>query len=114
MWREANNFATSMSDSRFLSHNTSPVDECLRDAVVEAEETAYTHLRKRVESLVDDIGQQFFAIQEAELDKQMLRELTSAEDKELGILRSEFVRQVENMSRERSRSYVHRSLGNGP
>jgi hypothetical protein len=48
------------------------------------------------------------------LDRQMQRELTSAEDKELGILRSEFVRQVENMSRERSRSYVHPSLGNGP
>ena len=114
LWREANNFATSMSDSRFLSHNTSPVDECLRDATVEAEETAYTHLRKQIESLVDGIGQQFFTIQEAECDRQILREITSAEDKELGSLRSEFVRQIEDISRERSRSYVHHSLGNGP
>jgi hypothetical protein len=116
LWREANNFATSISDSRFLSRRdfTSPVDECLHDAIVEAEETAYTHLRKQIESLVDGIGQRFFTIQQAEYDKQILREITSGEDKELGILRSEFVRQVEDMSRERSRSYVHRSLGNGP
>lgn len=63
---------------------------------------------------MDDISRQILSIQEAEWDKQLQREITSEEDNELGILRSEFVHQVEDLSRERSRSYVHRSLGNGP
>ena len=113
LWREANNFVSTISDSRFLSHrdlDTTPVEEYLRDAMVDAEETAHTYLRKLIESLVDGIGQQFFTIQKAECDKQIVREITSEEDKELGILRSEFVHRVEDLSRERSRSYVTCSL----
>ena len=116
LWREANNFASSITDSRFLSHrdlDITPVDvdECLRDAVVEAEETAHTYFRKLIESLVGGIGQEFFTIQKAECDRQIIREITNEEDKELGILRSEFVHRVEGLSRERSQSYVHCSLG---
>jgi hypothetical protein len=111
MWRDANKFASSVSDSDFLSRlNTTPVDECFRDATVEAEETAHAYFRKQIESLVDGIGQQIFSIQKAECDKQMLREITSGEDKELGTLRSDFVHQVEDSSRERSQSYVPHSL----
>ena len=114
LWREANTFASSVSDSRFLSNRnlgTTAVDECLRDAIAEAEETAHNYFRKLIESLVDGISQQFFTIQKAECDRQIIREITSEEDKELGILRSEFVHRVEDLSRERSQSYVHCSLG---
>ena len=112
MWRDANNFAASVPDSRFLSKlKTTPVDECLRDAIVNAEEVAHSYLKKLIQSLVDKIGPQIFSNQVAESNKQIQREVTSEEDKELGILRSEFVHQVEALSRERSRSYVHLSLG---
>jgi methionyl-tRNA synthetase len=112
LWREALNFASSVSDSRFLLQlNTAPVDECLHDATVEAQETVYAYLRKLIESLVDGIGQQIFSIQKAECDAQIQREVTSGENKELEILRSDFVLQVEASSRKRSRSYVHHNLG---
>ena len=108
MWRDANNFASSVSDSRFLvQFKVTPVDECLRDAINEAEETAYNYLRRLIESLVDAIGRNISTIQEAECDKQIQRVVSSDEDKELEILRSEFVHHIEDLTRERSRSYVH-------
>jgi hypothetical protein len=111
MWREANNFAASVSDSRFLSQlHAAPVNECLHDVTVETEETAYAYLRNLIESLVDGIGRQIFSIQKEECDRQILRDVTSGEDKELGILRSEFVHHIEDSTRERCRSYVHNSL----
>ena len=109
--REANNFATTVSDSRFLSElNAAPAHECLNDAVAEAKETAFACLRNQVESLVDGIGQQIFAIQKTDCDKQIQREVTSGEEKELGVLRSEFVHRLEDLTRDRSRSYVHSSF----
>ena len=110
LWRDAHNYASSVSDSSFLQLITTPIDECLRDAIVDAEETAYTCLRKLIESLVDGIGPQFLTIQKAEDDKQIKRAITSEEEKELGILRSKFVHRVEDLSREHSRSYVHYNL----
>ena len=110
LWRDAHNYASSVSDSSFLQLITTPIDECLRDAIVDAEETAYTCLRKLIESLVDGIGPQFLTIQKAEYDKQIKRAITSEEEKELGILRSKFVHRVEDLSREHSRSYVHYNL----
>ena len=83
---------------------------------MKAEKTAYAHLKKLIK-LVDGISQQILSIQKVEHDtqlKQIQREITSEEDKELGTIRSEFVQQVEDMSRERSRSYVHHSRGNSP
>lgn len=59
---------------------------------------------------MDGISQQLLSIQEVEYNKQIQREIVSEEDKELGILRSEFVHQIKNQSRERSRSYVDYSL----
>ena len=109
--REANYFATTVSDTRFLSElNTAPVHECLRDAAAEAKKTAFACLRNQVESLVDGIGQQIFAIQKADCDKQIQREVTNGEEKELGVLRSEFVHRLEDLTRDRSRSYVHSSF----
>ena len=111
MWREANNFAASVSDSRFLSQlQAAPVKEYLHAATVEAQETAYTYLRNQTESLVDDIGRQIFLIQKEECDKQMQRDVTSGEDRELGVLRSQFVHHIEDSTREHCRSYVHSSL----
>lgn len=111
MWREANKFATSVSDSRFLSElNAVPVHECLRDAAAEAKETAFACLRNQVESLVDGIGQQIFTIQKAECEKQIQREVASGEEKELRVLRFEFIHQIEDLTQDRSRSYVHSSL----
>jgi hypothetical protein len=105
MWREANNAAASVSDSDFLLQlRAAPVHECLHDAIVDAEETAYAYLRNLIESLVDDIGKQIFSIQKEECDRQILRDVTSGEDKELGILRSEFVHHIEDSSREHCRS----------
>ena len=111
MWREANKFAASVSDSNFLLQlHAAPVNECLHDATAEAEETAYAYLKNQIESLVDGIGKQIFSIQKEECDKQILRDITSGEDKELGILRSEFVHHIEDSTREHCRSYVHNSL----
>jgi hypothetical protein len=108
MWREANNFAASVSDSRFLLQLHA--NECLHDATVEAEETAYAYLKTLIESLVDGIGRQIFLIQKEECDRQILRDVTSGEDKDLGILRSGFVHHIEDLTREHCRSYVHNSL----
>ncbi|KAF8491332.1 hypothetical protein F5888DRAFT_1057818 [Russula emetica] len=105
MWREANNSAASVSDSRFLLQlHSAPVNEWLHDATIEAKETAYAYLRNLIESLVDGIGKQIFTIQKEECDRQILRDVTSGEEKELGILRSEFVHLIEDSTRERCRS----------
>ena len=111
LWRDANKYASSVSDSCFLSQLSTPlVDECLHDATVEVEETAYTCLMELIESLVDGIGQQFLTVQKEECDKQLKREIASEEEKELGIIRSGFVHRVKDLSRERSRLYVPCSL----
>jgi hypothetical protein len=106
LWRDARKFSLSVSDSHFFSmlKGTESIDECLHDAINAAEEIAYVYLRKLIESLVDKLGKQIFTIQKGECDKQINREITREEDTELGILRSEFVQQVEVLSRERSRS----------
>ena len=112
MLREASNFASTVSDTHFLSEfNGAPAHECLRDAAADAKETAFACLRIQVESLVGGIGQQIFTIQKAECEKQIQREVTSGEEKELGVLRSEFVHRLEDLTRDRSRTYVHSSLG---
>jgi hypothetical protein len=111
MWREAKNAAASVSDSRFLLQlHAAPVNECLHDATVEAEEIAHGYLRNQIKSLVDAIGKQIFSIQKDECDRQILRDVNCGEEKELGILRSEFVHQIEDSTREHCRSYVHNSL----
>ena len=111
MWREAKNAAASVLDSRFLLQlHAAPVNKCLHDAAVEAEEIANAYLRNEIESLVDNIGKQIFSIQKDECDRQILRDVTSGEDKELGILRSEFVHHIEDSTREHCRSYVHNNL----
>jgi hypothetical protein len=83
----------------------------LQEAVVaEVKETPYACLTTAVESVVSSVGQQILSTQKEESDKQIQREVASAEEKELGILRSDFVRQIEDLTRQRSRSYVHHIL----
>jgi hypothetical protein len=111
LWKEANKSVASVSDSRFLLQlHAPPVHECLHDATVKTKETVYAYFRNLVESLVDGIGKQIFSIRKEECDRQILRDVTSGEDKELGILRSEFVHHIEDSSREHCRSYVQNSL----
>ena len=111
LWNEAKNFSLSISDSDFLTQlKTADLDECLRDATAEAEETAYACLATGVESLVSGIGHQILSTQKGEFDKQIQREVGSVEERELGILRSDFVHQIEDSTRQRSQSYVHHIL----
>lgn len=116
LWRDANHFASLVSDSHFFSSlSTASVDECLHEPIAVAKEAAYNYLSRQIESLVDQIGQQIFAVQKEEYGKRIRREVTSEEVRELGILRSEFVYQVQDLSREHSQShsqsYVNYSLG---
>jgi hypothetical protein len=113
LWNEAKNFSSSVSDSGFLSWLKTPdldLDECLRDATAEAEETAYACLATAVESLVSGIGHQILSTQKGECDKQIQREVGSVGERELGTLRSDLVRQIEDSTRQRSQSYVHHIL----
>ncbi|KAH9171607.1 hypothetical protein EDB89DRAFT_1906886 [Lactarius sanguifluus] len=105
MWRSANNYATSISDSRFLSHvKKISASDYLHDAAVECEETAYDCLTTQLDSLVSGISQQILSTQNDECDRQVQREVKSEEEKELKVARAEFVQQIEDLCRERSRS----------
>jgi hypothetical protein len=97
------------SHHRYLIHASSHTQH-LRDATVEAEKNAYARLRELID-IVDGIGKEILLIQKAECDKHIQREMASGEEKELGVLRSDFVHQVEDSSRKRSRSYVSHSAG---
>jgi len=111
MWRDANHAASLLSDSRFLSQlKDMATHECLRDATVEAEAAAYAYLPTVVETLVDGIGKQILVAQKQECDKQIDREIKSEGDREFGTLRSDFVRLIEDLYRERTSSYVPHSF----
>lgn len=111
VWKDANQFALSVADSRFLSDlKATTIPECLRDATAEAEKAAYTCLTTQIESLVTGITVQILSMQKSECDKQIQREVKSSQERALRKLRSRFIRQIEDSSRERSRSYVRQSL----
>jgi hypothetical protein len=111
LWREARNFAKTVSDPRFLSEFMNPTNNCLYRATTEAQETAYACLAKQIGSSEYSIHQLILSIQKEECTKQAQREVKSEEDRELRILRSDFVHHIENLSRERSKSYVFTYLG---
>ena len=107
MLQDAQKFVLLVSDSRFLEQlMTTTFDDCLRDYIDQAKETSYACLTTMVESLVTGIGSQIFSSQQAECDRQVQREVGSGEDRGLRALRSDFVHRIEDLSRERSRSYV--------
>lgn len=109
MWEDCDNYSTSMSDLRFLSYvKTIPAADLLHAAAVECEETAYDCLTTQLDSLVHETSVQIVSIQEEEYDKQVQLEAKNEEEKgrELKDCRIKLIRQVEDLSRERSRSYV--------
>ena len=107
MWRNAHNYASSISDVRFLSYlKTIPATAFLHNAAVECEETAYHCLTTQLDSLVSGICQQIISIQKDGCDVQLQREVKSEEEKELKVSRVEFVHKIEDLCRERSRSCV--------
>jgi hypothetical protein len=107
LWRDAWNYATSrISDSHFLSDFMAPVYSCLNDATAEAGEIAYAYLAERIASLESMIHQKILSIQNEECNRQAQHESKSEEDRELSAHRSHFTRQIEDLSRERSKSYV--------
>ena len=100
-------FSSSVSDSDFLKQlKTATLDECLRHPAVEAEETAHACLTTQVDSLVAGFGQEILSMQKRKCDKQIQLEISCDENRELGCLRAGFVGQIEDLTRQRSRSYV--------
>jgi hypothetical protein len=111
MWRNAHNYALSISDVRFLSYlKTIPATHYLHNAAVECEGTAYHCLTTQLDSLVSGISQQILSIQKDGCDTQIQRKVKSEEEKELKVPRVEFIRKIEDLCRERSRSCVVYSL----
>jgi hypothetical protein len=107
LWRDALNYATSqISDSCFLSDFMAPAHSCLNDATAEAGEIAYTCLAERIASLESVIHQKILSIQNEECNRQAQYESKSEEDRELSTHRSYFTRQIEDLSREHSKSCV--------
>lgn len=110
MWKSAHNYATSVSDLNFLSFiKTIPSDDFLHMAAVECEDTAYFCLIMLVNSLVSRICQRILSTQKEECDKQVRRKIKNAEERELKTSRIAFVKRIEDLCRERSRSYVTHS-----
>ncbi len=112
MWRDANTYATKVSDANFLSYlRTIPDANYLHNAAVKCENAAYGDLTTQLDSLVSGISQQILSIQKEECDKQVQREVKNEEEKELKVSRVEFVRQIEDLSKGHSGSYVACSSG---
>ncbi|KAH9162128.1 hypothetical protein EDB89DRAFT_1913418, partial [Lactarius sanguifluus] len=90
MWRASNNYATSISDSRFLSHvKTISSRDFLHDTAVECEETAYDCLTTQLDPLVSSICQQILSIsgRKEECDQEVQLEAKREEEKELKVSR---------------------------
>ena len=107
MWINAYNYATTVSDSRFLSHakNVQIGDsQSSQNIAVECEEAAYDYLKTQLDSLTSGISQQILSIQKDGCDAQVQCEVKSEVEKELKLSRAEFARQIEDLCRERSRS----------
>ncbi|KAH9023376.1 hypothetical protein EDB85DRAFT_2184321 [Lactarius pseudohatsudake] len=112
MWRSANNYAASISDSRFLSYvETVSASDFLHEIAVECEETAYDCLTTQLDPLVSVICQQILSIRKKECDRQVEPEAKIEEEKELKVSRAELVQQIEDLCRERSRSCLTRRRG---
>jgi hypothetical protein len=118
MWRNAHNYASSISDVRFLSYlKTIPATDFLHDAGVECEQTAYHCLTTQLDSLVSVISQQILSIQKDGCDTQVQREVKSEEEKELKVSRVEFVLKIEDCAEsapDRALSTLRTSIKSQP
>jgi hypothetical protein len=107
IWRSANNHATSISDSSFLTFvKTIPVGDFLHDVAAECEKTAYECLTTQLNSLVHGISQQILSIQKEECNRHVRREVNNEEEKELKVSRAVFVQNIENSCKRRPGSCV--------
>ncbi|KAH8977860.1 hypothetical protein EDB86DRAFT_3157188 [Lactarius hatsudake] len=98
LWENAKTHASSVSDSQFLSElRTIPVDDYLRDAAVDVEDTAYALFTERVEALVSRIDQELVA-QTLECYEQIQREVDIEEARAVHDLWSKFLQQVKDLS----------------
>ena len=105
MWRDANDYARSLSDSSFLTYvKKIPATSFLHDAAVDCEKAAYTCLRTLLDSLTSGLSQKISSIQKEERNKQVTCSVKIEEEKELKPSRVEFFRKIEELSRERSKS----------
>ena len=106
MWRNAINYASSISDVRFLSYSTSiPTTSFMHDAAIQCEGSAYNCLTTQLESIVSGICEKILSIHKEECAKQIQRGKHEKET-ELETSQSEFVQNIADSCREYSRSYV--------
>jgi hypothetical protein len=114
LWHSARKRARSIPDSEFLLElKTIPVDHYLHGAAIDVEEIAYDLLTKQVDTSVSVISRQILLVQKKERDKQVQLEVDIKEAREVQILWSNFVRQVKDVSTQRSTSYVSYGIRNG-
>jgi hypothetical protein len=115
LWLTASKRASSLSDSEFLSDlRAIPVDNYLHEAASDLEEVAYAILARRVNILVAGVAREtILSIQSKQCDTQIQRENEIKEDGELKILWSNFVRQIKDVSMQRSTSYVPSDIRDG-
>ncbi|KAH9171595.1 hypothetical protein EDB89DRAFT_1906874 [Lactarius sanguifluus] len=102
LWENAETHASLVSDSQFLSElQTIPVDDYLRNAAVDVEDTAYALFTERVEALVSRIDQEILA-QKLESYEQIRREVDIEEARTVHVLWSKFLQQVKDLSIQRN------------
>ena len=105
IWRDAIHYASSLSDSHFLSYvKAFPDANFLHDAAVKCEEGAFTCLRMQLDSLVSGISQKILSIQKEECNKQVTWEVNNEKEKKFKASRAMFIRKVEDLGRERPNS----------
>jgi hypothetical protein len=114
LWESASREASEVSDSHFLSElKTIAADHYLHEAAIDVEETAYTFLKKQVDTLVSEISGQICSTQQTECDKRVQREVDIEKAGEVQIQWSKFVHQVKDVSTQCSTSYVSYGIRNG-
>ena len=107
LWQSAGKRARSISDSQFLLElKEIPVDHYLHEAAIGVEETAYDLLKNQVDTTISRISRQILSMQKTERDKQIQLEVEIEETREVQVAWFNFVRQVREVSTERSTSYV--------
>ncbi|KAH9059756.1 hypothetical protein EDB87DRAFT_1562790 [Lactarius vividus] len=105
LWQRARKRARLIPDSQFLSDiKAIPVGHYLHGALVDIEETAYDLLTKQVETSASAISRQFLSTQKRERDAQIQLEVNIEEAAQVDIVWSKFVRQVKDISAQRSTS----------
>jgi hypothetical protein len=105
MWREANEYATSLSDSSFLTYlQTFPAADFFHDAAIDCEKAAYTCLKRSSIPWYLKLVRRSFQSRKKRGIQQVTCEVKKDEEKELKASRIEFVRKIEELGRERSKS----------